>query len=449
MISQKGAALVAALFLCGSLTLPASAVSYRQFSDVAPDTWYAKAVESINDAGIMPPGYEGCFSPATPVTVAEFSYSLLRSQGRGGVLSEPREAWGPAHLREMSRIMGEELADGPITRLQAAKMIAAVKQFPLGDGGQAQPFADTHDPAAVAVYREGVISGITKGGQLVFAGDEALTRAQMAVIIDRLRIGPNGSPKSSLYAGPDSVGFLIDPNIALPEEPKTSAAFRQVMEYMVANDLVSITLAYKGDKPKDFMADTKQILSDALHDLRYERSEYFSYFPKTSLRTHAGEGGGYVLTINLAAADGDTGEMLSRRREAFAMARAKLDELYQAGILTPDMSDRERAKVITSWVATNTKYVDNNARIDHTAWCVFANGTGVCDGFSSALQLMLSLDNIQCWGQFGHVKNGAPHQWTLALIDGDVVGIDAVRYAASPTAFGMTKSDMKQIYMFD
>ena len=90
MISQRGAALVAALFLCGSLTLPANAVSYRQFSDVAPDTWYAKAVESINDAGIMPPGYEGCFSPATSVTVAEFSYSLLRSQGRGEVVSEPR-----------------------------------------------------------------------------------------------------------------------------------------------------------------------------------------------------------------------------------------------------------------------------------------------------------------------------------------------------------------------
>lgn len=447
MISQRGAALVAALFLCGSLTLPANAVSYRQFSDVAPDTWYAKAAESINDAGIMPPGYEGCFSPATSVTVAEFSYSLLRSQGRGEVVSEPREAWGSAYLREMSRIMGEELADGPITRLQAAKMIAAVKQFPLGGKGQAQPFADTHAPAAVAVHREGIISGITKDGQLIFAGDETLNRAQMAVIIDRLRIDQGSSSKSSLYAGPDS--FLIDPNIALPEEPKTSADFRQVMEYMVANDLVSLTLAYKGDKPKDFMADTKQILSDTLHDLRYERSEYFSYFPKTSLRTRPSESG-YTLTIALAAAEGDTDEMLARRREAFTMARTTLDELYQAGTLTSHMSDRERAKAITSWVATNTKYVDNNARIDHTAWCVFVNGTGVCDGFSSALQLMLSLDNIQCWGQFGHVKqNGEPHQWTLALIDGEVFGIDAVRYPTSPAAFGMTKVDMEQFYTFD
>ena len=142
------------------------------------------------------------------------------------------------------------------------------------------------------------------------------------------------------------------------------------------------------------MADTKQILSDTLHDLRYERSEYFSYFPKTSLRTRPSESG-YTLTIALAAAEGDTDEMLARRREAFTMARTTLDELYQAGTLTSHMSDRERAKAITSWVATNTKYVDNNARIDHTAWCVFVNGTGVCDGFSSALQLMLSLDNIQ------------------------------------------------------
>lgn len=450
MISRRGAAFIAALFLCGNLTLPASALTYRQFSDVVPGVWYTTAVESINAAGLVPPSYGASFSPAKTVSAAEFSYALLLSQGKGWAPSKSGESWATACLREMSHITGEELEDGPITRLQAAKMIVALKQIPLQTTGQTDPFSDTHDAVAEAVHREGIITGMKKDGQLVFAGEENLSRAQMAVIINRLHTESETTPQNQLYAGIGTAGFLIDPNIALPQEPKTPEDFRRVMEYMAANDLTTVTLEYLGNRPEGFMAETKEALSDALHALRYERSEYFSYLPKTKIKTTTNRVGGYALTIELAAVDENTNEMLSLRREAFSMAQAKLEELYKAGTLTPDMSDTDRARAITRWVATNTKYVDGNAQTDHTAWSVFANGTGVCDGFSSALQLLLSMDNIQCWGQFGHVKQGgAPHQWTLALLDGEVVGIDAVLYAGSPAAFGMSKSEMDRLYTFD
>lgn len=449
MIPRKSAAVITALFLCGNLVLSSNALSYRQFSDAEPGTWYASAVEAINDAGLTPPDYGGRFLPGKPVSVAEFSYSLLLSQGQGGVTPKAREAWDTAYLREMSRLMGEELTDGPITRLQAAKMIVAVKQLPLKEGG-AHPFADTHDSAAEAVHREGIICGIKKDGQLMFAGDATLTRAQMAVIINRIKMEPGNEPKTRLYAGVNSVGFLIEPGITLPKEPKTSEDFRRVMEYMAVNDLTTVSLEYQGHMPRGFIASTKDVLSDTLHSLRYERSEYFSYLPKTKIKAQPNGTGSYTLTIELTAYDGDTDDMLVRRQEAFSMASAKLEELYQSGALTPEMPDAERANVIAHWVADSTKYVDHGIWSDHTAWSVFANGTGVCDGFASALQLMLNMDNIQCWGQFGHVKlNGEPHQWTLAIIDKELVGIDVVRFGPSTVAFGMSQNEMDQFYTFD
>ena len=57
------------------------------------------------------------------------------------------------------------------------------------------------------------------------------------------------------------------------------------------------------------------------------------------------------------------------------------------------------------------------------------------------------LDNIQCWGQYGSVKvNGEAHQWTAAILDGELVGIDATLYRNNTTYFGMSPELVQSRY---
>lgn len=114
------------------------------------------------------------------------------------------------------------------------------------------------------------------------------------------------------------------------------------------------------------------------------------------------------------------------RREAFAVAVAVHKGLYASGTVTERMSETERAKAMLAWVLNHASYKDSGDNLSHTAWSIFERGTGVCDAYSSALQLLLSIDGIQCWGQKGSSKlDGVTHHWTVAVLDGEKLNIDA------------------------
>ena len=59
-----------------SLSMPASAANPQRFTDVAPDAWYAEAVNAMADAGIINGYGDGSFKPNNPMTAGELATVL-------------------------------------------------------------------------------------------------------------------------------------------------------------------------------------------------------------------------------------------------------------------------------------------------------------------------------------------------------------------------------------
>lgn len=110
-------------------------------------------------------------------------------------------------------------------------------------------------------------------------------------------------------------------------------------------------------------------------------------------------------------------------------------------VVTPDMSDLERARAYYDWLIENCEYdhsvVESNNRyhVSHTAYGAFVNKKAVCDGYTSAFNLLLSLDNIKN----GVVRSDDPaHVWSEFIVDG-------VTYHADVT-WGDTSGDVDKYF---
>ena len=111
-----------------------------------------------------------------------------------------------------------------------------------------------------------------------------------------------------------------------------------------------------------------------------------------------------------------------RKAEAIKMAQAFLDQLYAKGIINQDMPEYNRAKLIANNLR---KIITYEIKDDYstTAWSAFSRGTSTCQGYTSAYNLVLKLDGIQCKGIAGKTSQGS-HMWTVAILDNNEYHID-------------------------
>ena len=70
------------------------------------------------------------------------------------------------------------------------------------------------------------------------------------------------------------------------------------------------------------------------------------------------------------------------------------DSLWEDGIITPSMTDYEKARVYFTWICDNCvyDYSAEDSSLSHIAYNLFENGTAVCDGYTGAYNLLLKLE---------------------------------------------------------
>ena len=95
-----------------------------------------------------------------------------------------------------------------------------------------------------------------------------------------------------------------------------------------------------------------------------------------------------------------------------------------------DKTEEYRAEALSAatawayyqWIAANCVYDDagDNTSVSHLPYSVFHNGKAVCDGYTGAYNLLLKLEGIDCYA-----LPNATHIWTVAVLDGKTVHIDA------------------------
>lgn len=114
------------------------------------------------------------------------------------------------------------------------------------------------------------------------------------------------------------------------------------------------------------------------------------------------------------------------REETLDYALAVRDRLWADGLLRPDMSEYEKARVYFTWVCENCRYdagaVGADGSMSHSGWRLFAEGLAVCDGYTAAYNLLLKLEGIDCGTYTLESRN---HIWTVAVLDGTAYHIDA------------------------
>lgn len=233
----------------------------------------------------------------------------------------------------------------------------------------------------------------------------------------------------------------------LPAEPRTLAGFEAVWDYAAASGAEQVRIHYSERQSVNTYQKYKNILPLMTEKYRYVHPEDFNYLHLERCSFVEDEGGQCGFTMVLDFAD-----LNSRVKRTYRAAAAeKAEELYRelSGSLSPDMSQRERAKVLCGAVADRVRYKNDGTDLCHTAYCALVNGYAVCDGYTSLLNMLLRLDGIECEGRVGNTEEGL-HSWSYAKLDGEWVNVDATWYDALRLEYaGLTDAEIAGTHTVD
>lgn len=210
------------MLLCFSFSLTAvkNAVAYdTSFSDIPSGAWYAEAVEYVCQNGLMSGTSDNTFSPNAPASRAMLAAILYRHAGTPAAQAPsfsdvPPDSW---YARAVGWASASGIASGdgngrfspdsPITREQLASVLWRLEGSPAAQNAvtfQDQRAISSYAAPAVAwVQDKGIISG--RQGNL-FDPQGHTTRAELSAVLYRWL---NGSPSAEPETPPGQKGKIL------------------------------------------------------------------------------------------------------------------------------------------------------------------------------------------------------------------------------------------------
>lgn len=204
---------ILALLLAGALALtPALGATedlfparnaYPGFADVAQDAWYAAAVETCYEVGLMEGVGAGNFNPAGTMSVAEAATiaARIRATLTGEAIALPTEPWYEGYVDYLAKAgVSVALPTQRATRDQFFSYLSAVvpaSELPAINAITALPDTDSAD--VLRFYNAGILTGTDEYGTFRAAG--SLSRAECAAMVARI-IRPELRERFTLQAKP-------------------------------------------------------------------------------------------------------------------------------------------------------------------------------------------------------------------------------------------------------
>ena len=421
----------------------ASGTAYG-FSDVPQTAWYYDDVANLQSSGIISGYADGTFRPENDVTFAEafkllFEISDIRVRELG-----TGEFWAQNYI-DRAKLYGmtktsDFSPNAAITRGEVADAVATI--FGLDDGSiktdydgniEKSVFADTESLNANLVYNAAIMQGSEKNGALYFNADQNITRAEIGAILLRIQsfrsnlgIGLSAADEDAAKqaaAEPmlKDIGDIL-PAEALPSIPTTEQDFEDALLYMAKEDIFSHTFDYSGVSFKDFKN------SERIANLKAAQEYVFSVYPEYfSARNRleyelSGTTDGSILTVRVESQYFNNAVIREMQLAFFDKAQETAVALIENGEITDTMTDREKARVLFSWMAANTVYDNAFENMSYTGYGQIVNGKAVCQGYTATYDLLCKLFGIEVQGISGMAKTA--HIWTKAYLDGEWVHID-------------------------
>lgn len=190
-----------ALLLCAGLAMPAWAAS--NFTDVKSGSWYAEAVQEAVDAGLMSGTSATTFSPNGAVTRAMAVTTLWRLAGSpapksqvsfqdvaAGTWYTQAVAWAHENGIASGNGKGSFLPGNAVTREQMAVFLYQYARYAGHDlaEGVLELYSDQKSVSkwAVTAMEHAVGAGLITGSKGKLTPKSTTTRAELAVILERL-----------------------------------------------------------------------------------------------------------------------------------------------------------------------------------------------------------------------------------------------------------------------
>lgn len=414
-----------------------------QFSDLGPDSTFYSNVSALYEYGLSVGKPDGTFGLKDSLTVGQAVIfagrirSLYRTgnpeTGPAAYQSEDQPTAMPYLLYLQSEGVLDTALDNQLaataTRAQMAHILANIlpenvlpsthstyvnewyaARRAITDVTEYTPYYQD----ILALYRKGICIGSDQSGS--FLPNTSITRGAAAAMLTRmvdstLRVTPKWTLPAGAY--PSAIGTtfaaLITPGSYI-QAPTTMAEMDSAVRYMLSTDSNQLTLKY----PNISATQTRQIMDAALSCVKqYCEQSYNSVSADFTLQGD--------VTLTFSAVGVGEGLLPTYRDATMQAAIAVHDQLWAEGIITADMTDREKARVYYTWVCENCVYDDaaTDDSLSHIAYSLFKLGTAVCDGYTSAYNLLLSLEDISCVA-----LSSGTHIWTVASLDGKEFHID-------------------------
>lgn len=178
------------------------------FKDTPANAWYAAAVSSLVQAGVIAGYDDGTFRPNNAVTYGEALKMIMRAAGYPAQQEGSGANWA---INYKNTAVADGLVDesivlsNPINRNAVAAI--AAKALHLSPVSGASPFADTSDGYVLALHQAGIVQGDASSGTAYYHGGDTINRAQISAIIYRInnyRTPVNNTPDT------DMPGWLLN-----------------------------------------------------------------------------------------------------------------------------------------------------------------------------------------------------------------------------------------------
>ncbi|MGE5677947.1 MAG: S-layer homology domain-containing protein, partial [Pseudomonadota bacterium] len=160
--------------------------------DVKATDWFSGPVTVIVQSGLLKPSEDGMFHPEADVSLAEGIAVFAKVIGIAAKDDTPSEA--VAKMQEAG-LLGDNMdTSRGMSRLDVAKLlgkalgvepavITSRDQYPFADFDEITP---QERGIVKAMYDLGIIKGYFEDGIRTFRPDTILTRAQLAILVDRV-----------------------------------------------------------------------------------------------------------------------------------------------------------------------------------------------------------------------------------------------------------------------
>lgn len=152
-------------------------------------------------------------------------------------------------------------------------------------------------------------------------------------------------------------------------------------------------------------------------------TDFWSKFQAECSQTMDSEGNilSFTYTFVLSQKDGlDSEDVQEEVVLAEERCEEVVNELFEGGMLTVDMTEQDRAYVIYQWVGANISYAydapatDSDELKPDNCYNAMVEGEAVCQGITGAYVMLCRLAGVEMYVQLGNTMDGA-HSWCKML----------------------------------